>query len=163
MYQRQAVLVSDCWARFKELSEEQSVPVPYYFDIRQAFFKEKLKQLIPNIEIIPRQSSDLDDDIIIPVSLTGRDKCEVLKEQSHDTDDLLRLPAYNSEMNQMVHVALYLRRQILDHPKNVKAQFTEENAFARICPCCMSFAACCPHDHAYVYANSLYDRVHLQP
>ena len=125
--------MSDCWARFKELSEEQSVPVPYYFEIRRAFFKEKLKQLIPNIEMIPRQSPDLDDDIIIPVSLTVRDKCEVLKEQSHDTDDLLRLPAYNnSEMNQMVHVALYLRRQILDHPTNVKAQLTEENAYASI-------------------------------
>ena len=34
IYHKQAVLVSDCWARFKELSAEQNVPVPYYFEIR---------------------------------------------------------------------------------------------------------------------------------
>ena len=122
----QAVLVSECWVRFKDLCEEHSLSVPYYFESRRAFFRYKLTQLLPNISVIPRQGTDLGDDLIISSSLSLPDVCDILTENSKESHDL-KLPAYNeNEMMQMVHVALYLRRHILQHPLNTKAELTEE-------------------------------------
>ena len=128
----QAVLVSDCWERFKELSEETNSIIPYYFLSRRSFFKEKLVQLLPNVQIIHRQSSDLEDDIIISTSLTMRDICDILTSEGGEPGDF-KLPAYNEdEMIKLVHVALYLRKLILDHPAHSKSELTEENAYSAV-------------------------------
>ena len=128
----QAVLVSDCWVRFQELCEDNSLVVPYYFEKRRAFFRYKLTELLPNITVIPHQGTDLEDHLLISSSLSLPDVCELLKSESDD-DAELKLPAYNeNEMVQVVHVALYLRSQIIQHTPNVKAELTEENAYASL-------------------------------
>ncbi|XP_068200369.1 uncharacterized protein [Palaemon carinicauda] len=128
----QAVLVSECWSRFQDLCNEQSLVVPYYYESRRAFFKYKLTKLLPDITIIPRQGTELEDDLLISSSLSQVDVCEILNTGSID-EHALKLPAYNeNEMVQMVHVALYLRNLILQHTPNKKAELTEENAYASV-------------------------------
>ena len=128
----QAVLLSDCWDRFVELCNTHSLDIPSYFKSRRAFFKEKLLQNISSVTVIPRQSSELEDDIIIAKRLSMRGICDIIKEEEGDTCDM-NIPSYNqNEMTQMVHVALYLRSLILSHPKNTKVELTEENAYASV-------------------------------
>ena len=56
----QAVLVSDCWERYKALCEEYSLPNPYYFEANRKFFRYKLIQLVPNACVIHLQSNDIE-------------------------------------------------------------------------------------------------------
>ena len=128
----QAVLLSDCWERFQELCHNKSVEIPYYYLARNAFFKEALMKGLSNTLEVPKQSSQLEDDILIAESLLHKDICNVIL--GTDGDELqMKLPAYNqNEMNQMVHVALYLRGLIMSHPNNTKAELTEDNAYASI-------------------------------
>ena len=112
--------------------------VPSYYKSQRAFFKYKIIQTLPDITIIPRQSTDLEDDIIISSSLSMVDVCALLKDDSNN--EKLKLPAYNKhEIGQMAHVALYLRKLILEHPLNEKAELTEENAFNLYLNRCMYF------------------------
>ena len=129
-YRGQAVLVSDCWDRFRALCQEYSLRVPYYFEAKRRFFRYKLLEIVPEVSVIPRQCGDIEDDIIISSSLSLTDVCGLIEnEQVED----IQLPAYNeNEMTQMVHVALYLRSLILEHEPNHKAQLTEENAYASV-------------------------------
>ena len=77
----------------------------------------KIIQLLLSITVILCQSTDLKDDLII----------------SSSCDEELKLPAYNqNEMGHMVHVALYLRKLILEHPLNEKAELTEETAYESV-------------------------------
>ena len=90
----QAVLVSDCWVRFRELCEQNSFVVPHYFVTRRAFFRYRLTEIVPNITVIPHQGTDLEDHILISSSLSLPEVCEVLKRET-DEDAELKLPAYN--------------------------------------------------------------------
>ena len=100
----QAILMSQCWARFQELCLEHSVPIPYYYKSRRAFFSHKLTQMIPDITIIPRQGTDLEDDIIISASLFLVQVINLINNDSTGDVDFT-IPAYNqNEMMQMVHV-----------------------------------------------------------
>ena len=128
----QAVLLSECWSRFKQLCEEKHVAIPSYYQKRRAFLKYKITQRLPNITIIPCQGTELEDDLIISSALSLIDVCNLLNDDSNIADEL-KLPVYNeTEMGQMVHVALYLRSLILEHPFNKKTELTEETAYASI-------------------------------
>ena len=61
----QAVLVSECWERFSDMCWEHSLPVPYYYKVRRKFFLNKIIELVPHVIVIPRQSADVEDDLII--------------------------------------------------------------------------------------------------
>ena len=125
----QAVLLSEWWNRFQELCNES---IPFYYKSRRAFFKYKITQIIPDITIIPRQGTDLEDDLLISSSLSLAKICELVNGNS-DVAEEMKLPAYNqNEMGQMVHVAFYLRSLILAHPPNEKAELTEETAYASV-------------------------------
>ena len=90
----QALLLSECWSRFQDLCEKQSVSVPSYYKSRRAFFKYKIIQALPEITIIPRQSIDLEDDIIIiSSSLSMVDVFALLKDDSSNEE--LKVPAYS--------------------------------------------------------------------
>ena len=118
------MLLSDCWYRFQELCEKESLSVPSYYKSRRALFKYKIIQTLPDITIIPRQSTDLEDDIIISSSLSMVDVCALLKDDLNNEE--LKLPAYNKhEIGQMA--------------LNEKAELTEENAFNLYLNRCMYF------------------------
>ena len=126
----QAVLLSECWQRFHNLCDDNSVPVPLYFKTRPSLFKTKLLKMLPNVNIIPKQDSDFEDDIIVPSSYSVVDVCDLLTNEGFED---LNLPAYNeNEMIHMVHVALYLRSLILNQEENKRAELTEETSYACI-------------------------------
>ena len=59
--------------------------------------------MLPNVNIIPKQDSDFEDDIIVPSSYSVVDVCDLLTNEGFED---LKLPAYNeNEMIHMVHVA----------------------------------------------------------
>ena len=66
---------------------------------------------------------------MISSSLSQNDIDELVEDET----DCFTLSTYNNEeMTHMVHVALYLRRLILDHDLNKNAELTEENAYASV-------------------------------
>ncbi|MCP3890821.1 MAG: hypothetical protein GY702_18405 [Desulfobulbaceae bacterium] len=123
-----AVLASSCWERFQDLCAAHQVPVPYYFTAKRKFFLNKLCSIVPDISVIPKKDIDEEDSLIISSCLSPVEVQQVL-----EVDEDIRLKPHNqSEMEHMVHVALYLNRLILDHEQNETAELTEETAFAAV-------------------------------
>ena len=77
--------------------------------------------MLPDVTIIPRQGTNFEDDVIISSSLSLVVVSDLLNNDSDEEPDL-KLPANNQqEMLQMVHVALYLQKLILEHDPNEEA------------------------------------------
>jgi hypothetical protein len=125
-----AVLLEDCWLRYKTLCEAQSVDVRY--ESRRMFFKEELRSRLSQcIEIIPRKDSNtFDDDVIIPCKLPVLEKARLVTEEEDDEEPFI-LPSYNEdEMLSLVHVALQLRGDLMKQTQNTKSKLNDENCMA---------------------------------
>ena len=117
-----AVQMSDCWERFTQLCKDHDVSIPIRLQSKVSLFRiELMNRLKSDIEIIP--SSTTDDFIVIPSHLPLIDRARLAEPEIEDL-----LPSYQEdEMLAMVHVALQLRRDLLNQPKNNKAVINDDN------------------------------------
>ena len=127
----QAVLVSDCWARFRNLCIHHGVSIPSYFEQHCRFFKYKIVSIVPNVAIIPQKNIEFEDDLIISSSVSMEEARHLVDDDDKAFQSIL--PAYNdNEMLQMTHVALYLRGLVLQQKHNTSADLSEETAYASV-------------------------------
>ena len=85
---------------------------------QRKFSVNKLCELIPDVLVIPKQG--MHDSILISSNLSMESLQQLVSE--HDDEEDIKIPSYNTnEMLHMDHVALYLRRLILDHKTNKMA------------------------------------------
>ena len=119
-----AVLLSDCWERYVYLCQNEGARIPLRLERRRSLFSEELLARLPSIiEIIP--SSNAGDFVVIPCQLPLEDKARLVE---GDQEQDFNLPSYNeNEIFSMVHVALKLRSDLLNHPHNTKAKMTDDN------------------------------------
>ena len=85
-----------------------------------------------NVLLVPKKSSNLDDDIIITENLSIKEIGNIITKNDPGEEEF-RIPAYNAdEISETIHVALNLKSKIDAHPTNKNAELTEANAYACI-------------------------------
>ena len=135
--QNQVLLLSDVWTRYKVLAEDTGSQIPQSFISRRSSFKEKLiarvGELFEFVQPLERDKHEREP-ILVPYKYCHQVLAGKFYDSSvEDKDEMLTMPTFKPEEDDflsMIHIALKLRREIVDTPGHKGFEVSEESAIA---------------------------------
>jgi len=119
--------LSEVWNRYCELVEKANIKVQASFRRRRATFKEKLQVYVQEIYdfiTVPNQYV-----LLVPRKLVHVPFSDFMAEEE-ESSKILIYHSPDQEFQEMVHVALRLREDILAHPKYTGCVVNDEEMIA---------------------------------